>query len=395
MRKLRCILALGAFFVLAAGLSACGSGLQDNAVVDMAGNSISTTAFNHWMFVAAKGNASQTPGQPVIVPNDPPEFKGCITQVRKQIPGLAKTTDKQLKTECGTLFTSLSGTVLDFLIKAYWYQAEASRLHIKVTDADVQKALQTAKKQQFHTDAEFNTYLTQYGLTLQDVLFRVRYSEILKKLIAKHQATVTPAQLQAYYKTHLTQFGSPETRDIRIVRTNTLQQANAAKAALASGQSFAAVAKKDSVDKSTKDKGGLLSGVTKGEEEAALDKAAFAAPASKVLGPIHGSFGYYVFEVTKIKPSTQQSFAQATPLIEQILKGQSQTSAQTAVDNQAKKQWLQKTTCRTDYAVADCRGYKPPKTTSTAAPQTAPPATTSATPPSTSTSAPSTTTTKK
>ena len=30
---------------------------------------------------------------------------------------------------------------MDFLIKAYWYQAEAHKMRIKVTDAQVQKAL--------------------------------------------------------------------------------------------------------------------------------------------------------------------------------------------------------------------------------------------------------------
>jgi foldase protein PrsA len=395
MKRLRYILALGAFFVGAAGLTACGSGLGGNEVATMAGNPISTAAFNHWMYVAAKGNASQTPGAPVIVPNDPPEFKSCIAQVRKQIPSLAKTTDKQLKTECGQLFTSLGSQVMDFLIKAYWYQALAHKLGINVTDAQVQKAFQTAKNQQFKTSAEFQTFLTQSGQTLDDILFRVRVNEIFKKLLAKHHSTVTPAAIQAYYRTHLSQFGSPETRAIRIVRTSTEAQAKAAKAALDAKQSWNAVAKKYSIDTSTKNKGGLLSGVTKGEEEAALDKAAFAAPKNKVLGPVHGAFGWYVFEVTNIKPSTQQSLTQATPLIKQILQGQTQTNAQTAVDNQAKKQWLQKTTCRTAYAMADCKGYKPPKTTSTAAPQTqTAPATTTAAPSATTTTSSSSSTKK-
>src|SRR5215831_8635741 len=112
MKGLRSILALGAFFVLAVALSACGSGVPGNSVADMAGNPITTQSFNHWMYVAAKGNAAQSPGAPVIVPNDPPEFKSCIAQVRKQIPSLSKITDKQLKVQCGQLFTSLGSQVM-------------------------------------------------------------------------------------------------------------------------------------------------------------------------------------------------------------------------------------------------------------------------------------------
>src|SRR5436305_15172160 len=100
------------------------------------------------------------------------------------------------------------------------------------------------------------------------------------------------------------------------------------------------------METATKNKGGLLSGVSKGQEEKALDTAAFAAGVNKVIGPIHGQFGYYVVEVTKITKATQQTLAQATPLIKQILNGQAQTAAQKAVDTQAKKDWMHQTKCR-------------------------------------------------
>jgi foldase protein PrsA len=78
-----------------------------------------------------------------------------------------------------------------------------------------------------------------------------------------------------------------------------------------------------------------------------------------------------VFEVTKITPSTQQTLAQATSLIKQQLSSQSQTSAQTAGDNKAKKDWLSQTTCVAAYAMADCKGYKAPKTATTSTTPTA------------------------
>jgi foldase protein PrsA len=378
MRFLRSILALGAFFVVAVAISACGSGIGGDSVADVSGNSITTAAFNHWMFVAAKAQASQSPGAPIIVPTDPPDFKKCIAAVRKQVPTLAKTPDKQVKTDCNQLFTSLSGQVMDFLIRAYWYQAEAAKMHITVTDAQVQKVFNTAKQRQFPTAALFDTFLTRTGQTEQDILFRVRVNQIFMKLIAKHSSTVTAAQIQAFYSSHLSQFGTPPSRNMRIVLTKTRAQALAAKAALSSGQNWKAVAKKYSTDATTKKNGGLLVGVTPGQEDQALDKAAFSARINKVLGPVKGQFGYYVFEVTKIKKATQQTLAQASPLIRQTLVSQQQTTAQTAVDNQAKKDWMSKTTCRSTYAMSDCTGYKAPAAATT--PGVVPPST-GATPP--------------
>jgi foldase protein PrsA len=364
-------LALGAFFVIAVGMAGCGSSGSGDAVVTVAGNPISQQALNHWMYVAAKSQAAQNPGQPVIVPNDPPDFNACVAQVKQDIPSLAKTKTATLQSDCKQLFTTLSSQVLDYLITAYWYQAEAAKMGIKVTDAEVQKVFTTAKNAQYPTAAGYNKFLSQTGQTTQDVLFQFRRNEILRKLIAKHPTTVTPAQIQAYYNSHLSQFGTQETRNMKIVLAKSEADANAAKKALQSGQSWATVVKKYSTDPTTKSTGGVLNGVTKQQADAALASAAFSAPVNKLMGPVKGQFGDYVFEVTKIKPSTQQSLAAATPLIKQQLTSTAQTSAQTAVLNKAKSDWLSQTTCRAGYAMADCKGYKAPKTATTGGSATA------------------------
>jgi foldase protein PrsA len=363
-------MALGAFFVVivvaVAGCgssSSSGSSVPSDSVAVVAGNPITTKAFKHWMFVAAQGQAAQSPGSPVIIP-DPPNYTQCMATARKAIPSLAKTPAKTLKADCGQLFTTLSGQVMDFLIKAYWYQADAHKMGINITNAQVQKALATAKKSQFSTDAQFQTFLKTSGQTAQDILFRVRVNQIFQKLSAKHPTTVTTAAITNYYNTHKSQFGTPETRNMDIILTKTLAQANAAKAAIQHGQSWSAVAKKYSIDPS-KSTGGALNGVTAGQQDASLSKAAFAAPVNALVGPVKSQFGYYLIRVTKVKPATQRSLAQSTALIKQTLTSQLQTSAQKAVDNHAKQDWLKKTSCLKLYAMADCNGFKAPKTSST------------------------------
>ena len=365
MKVRRSLLALCAFFVAALAVVGCGSSQPGNSVATVAGNEITTQAFNHWMYVAAKSQAAQSPGQPVIVPNDPPNFDNCVAQVRKQIPSLAKTATKTIRNDCKQLFTSLSSQVMDFLIKAYWYQADANKLGIKVTDAEVQKAFNTAKNQQFPNGSGFSNFLTQTGQTMNDILYRFRINEIVQKLVAKHNSTVTPAQIQSYYNAHSSQFGTQDSRNIRVVLAKNAADAAAAKKALDSGQSWAKVAKKYSTDPTTKNTGGLLTGVTKSQADPALASVAFTAPLNQITGPVKGQFGYYVFDVIKDTPATHQSLAQATPLIKQQLTSTQQQSAQTAVDSHAKKDWLSQTSCRSGYAMADCSGYTAPKTATT------------------------------
>ncbi len=360
MKPLRYILALCALASLAVTVSACGSGVAGNAVADVAGNPITTRSFDHWMYVASAQEVAQSPGAPIITPTDPPGFTNCVAQVRKAIPMLAKIPNATIKADCARLFTTLSGQVLNFLITGYWYQADAALAHITVSDAQVQKMFETEKKQAFPTEAAYQQFLTKSGKTQADLLFQFRVSQLYKKLIAKHASNVSSAQINSYYASHRSQFGSAEKRNIRIVLTKTGAQAQAAKTALAKGKSWNAVAKQYSTDATTKNKGGLLPGVVKGTEDPGLDKAAFSAKPNKLLGPVHGQFGFYVFEVTKVVPATQQTLAQATPRIKSELSTQQQSAATAAVESTARKHWLRKTTCRAAYSVMDCSGYKPP-----------------------------------
>src|SRR5205807_3793161 len=106
MRKLPSrIAALCAFFVAAVALAACGSGVPGNSVADVAGNPITTQAFKHWLLVAAKSQAAQNPGSPVILP-DPPQYNNCLAQVRHDIPSLASTPAKQIRADCKQVYST-------------------------------------------------------------------------------------------------------------------------------------------------------------------------------------------------------------------------------------------------------------------------------------------------
>jgi foldase protein PrsA len=372
MKLRKSILALGAFFAVAAGIAGCGSSVPGNSVADVAGNPITTQAFNHWMYVAAKGNAEQSGGSaPVIVPTDPPTFTSCIAEARKEISSVAKQTNAQLRSECSTLFTSLSSQVMDFLIRSYWYQADAAKQHVTVTPAQVQQQFALEKNSQFPTAAEFQSFLSESGYTMEDLLFRTKVQLIYNKLLAKVTKPISSADIANYYAAHKSQYGKAETRNLRIVLTKTQSQAQAALTALKAGQSWNAVAKKYSIDPTTKDKGGALNGVSKGGEDAALEAAAFSAPVNKLVGPVKGQFGYYIVEVTKITPGTQKSLAQATSQIRSTLTQQQQTNAQNTVDKRVKQEYGKQTTCRSAYAMTDCSGYKAPKG-STTTPTTSP-----------------------
>lgn len=394
MRISKKLSALGAFFVLALCVAGCGSSIPGNSVASVAGNPITLQAFDHWEYVAAKGQAAQAQeegeSEPVIVPNDPPNFAGCIKQIKEQIPTLAKTSAKTLRSECSSVFSQYKTEVMGYLIESYWYQAYAHKLGITYSQAALNKVIAGYKKDAGST-AAFNAELKEGGETLQDIEFQARVEGLYEKLIKHFQTPVTAAAISAYYNAHKSTYGSKEYADLHLVRTTSQSKAQAAYNALKSGQSWTTVAKTYSASSSGKANGGLITNVVSGEEEAAVNKAIFSSKVGQIVGPIHGQFGYYVIELTKLVPATQESLAKATPTIKSTLTTNAQDAAETKVNDGAKKLWGSETLCRSTYSVSDCAGYVAPKTTTSS---TTTPAATTSTPSTTSTSATSTSTTK-
>lgn len=367
-RSFRIIGALGALVGAAATLSACGGGIPGNAVATVNGTAITRASFNHWIVVANNSAAAATPGAKVPPVPDPPSFSNCVAYHQRTDPkppkGTPAPTAAQLRTECQQQYTNLSGQVMQFLISADWLQGEAADQGIKVSNGEIQRTFNQIKGQQFPSATQEHQFLASTGMTEQDLLFRVRLNALSNKIQTKVTNTkgkVTNAQIATYYSQHKSQFGQPQRRDLRIVLTKTVAQANQAKAQLAGGQSFKAVAGRFSIDPSTKSNGGVVLGVVRGQEEQALDAAVFSAPLHKLVGPVKTPFGFYVFQVEKITPASQQSLAQASDTIRGLLSSQQQQQALNKFVANFNKKWKSRTKCRTGFVTADCSNAPKPK----------------------------------
>jgi foldase protein PrsA len=375
------IAALGAVLITGVTLTACGGGggVPGNAVVSVNGTPVTTATFNHWMMVAANASSASTTGAAAakaVVP-DPPSYTACIAHLEATAPkpakGQSKPTAAQLKTECEQQYQSLKQTTLGFLISANWLLGEANEQGVKISDAEVQKAFNKIKSQQFPTEAAFQKFLASTGYTVSDLLLRVKLDELSTKIQQKitKNAGKKPSQkeIESYFEQHKSQYGQPEKRNLLIILTKTQAQAEKAKQEIESGKSFASVAKAVSIDPVSKAAGGSLPGVVKGQEEKALSEAVFSAKVKVLGGPVKTPFGYYVYEVTKIIPSSQQSLSSVQSTISQQMAAEKQQKALSEFIKNFRKTWTARTECRTEYSVQDCKGYKAPKgSTSTTAP---------------------------
>ncbi len=360
-------MALGAFFVVAAVFAACGDSVPGDSVARVGDNTIKTDTFNHWLRVAAL--SSQAPGSTAkpTVP-DPPNFTKCVAAKTKTAPapakGQPKTTPAQFKAQCKQEYDGLRDQVLQFLIQAQWIQGEAKDQGVKVTDKELKKSFDQQKKQSFPTEKEYAAFLKSSGMTQEDIDLRVKLDLLSNKIrtkVTKEKKKITNADIAAYYNKNKSRFAQPEKRDLNVVLTKTKAKADEALAALKGGDSWKAVAKKYSIDQASKDAGGKLPGVQPGQQEKAFDSAVFSAPKGKILGPVKTQFGYYIFEVDKITPKSQQALAQASPTIKQLLQQQGQQKALNDFVKSFEKKWKGKTNCRKGYVVTMCKNAPKPK----------------------------------
>jgi len=340
----------------AVAIAACGNDVPPGAVAKVGDTEITQEQFDKWMAIATKGQAQGGSATEL----DAPEFTKCVA-AKKKAPapsGQGKQSDAALKKQCETEYDTIKSQVMQFLIQAEWVTQEAEKRNVEVKPAQLQKTLEDQKKQAFPTEKAYKTYLKTSGMTEADILFRVKLNELQTKLtqdVTEDAKKVSDADVQDYYEKNQKRFAQPERRDLLIVLTKTEAKAQAAKQALDSGQPWKQVVKQYSIDETTKAQGGKLASVAKGQQDKSLEDAVFAASKGEVEGPVKTQFGWYVFEVEKITPASQQSLEQSRDTIKNLLRSQRQQKTLDAFIKDFREEYKDETNCSDDYRVAECK----------------------------------------
>jgi foldase protein PrsA len=346
------ILGLGASVV-----AGCGSSedVPSGAVAKVGDEEISQEDFDKWLKTAVSGQAQ---GGPAVVP-DPPEFTKCVAAKKDQpvAKGQEQPTDGALKKQCEQEYDTLKREVMLFLIQAEWVEQEAAEQGVEVSDASVKKSFEDQKKQAFPTDKAYEEFIRTSGMTEADILFRVKLNELQQKLtqkVTEDAAKVTDADIEEYYEKNKRRFAQPERRDLRVVLTKTERKAEQARNALRDGDSWKKVVNEYSIDEASKAQAGLLPAVAKGQQDKALDDAVFDAKKGELEGPVKTQFGWYVFEVDKITPASQQSLDQSKDTIRNLLRSERQQKALDEFVKSFREDYREETECADDYRIEEC-----------------------------------------
>ncbi len=323
-------------------------------------------------FAIAQGiGHPSVPSGAVAIVEDAPGDLGTITQeefdralVQTAAAQQVKPVPKPGDEKYDELKEAALGEIL--LEGTIWIQGLADEMGISVTPKEVAKELKKLKDQAFKTPKEYREFLKEAKYTRADVLERVKIQMLttqIQEQLTEEAPKPSDDEIQKYYEAaKSSQYTTPESRDVRLIRNKDRAKVEAAKAALEkddSIKSWEKVAKKYSTD-TTKGNGGLQSGVT--EESSTLSEpvteAVFAAGQGDIEGPLQDGKSSVVFEVMKITPEKVQSLEEVKAQISSQLTEQLQQQEFAAFSRGFTGTWKSRTFCADDYLISRCANFK-------------------------------------
>ena len=328
--------ALLATLVLAA--TACGGGSESvpaGAVASVAGTPISKEQFDSYMGT----------------------LKRRYEQDKQQFPKAGTPEYQRAQTQ-----------VVSYLVAAAMYKQAADDLGIDVTEQEVDKAEKAWIKANHKGDVkEYEKALKAAGFTREQYREKIKNGVLDQKIFeaVTKDVQVTDQDILGYYTANQSQFGKPESREVRhilIAEKNaddsvdfaaSKKKAEEVEAQLEGGANFATLAKQLSDDPGTKDLGGKITVNRDGSFAPEFEAASFDLKTGERSKLVKTMFGYHIIEaVSDIQK------AKTTPLAE--VRDQIKLQLLQQLRNEELQKWVED--LRSDYKnkVSYAAGYEPP-----------------------------------
>ncbi|HKX48458.1 MAG TPA: peptidylprolyl isomerase [Gaiellaceae bacterium] len=266
-------------------------------------------------------------------------------------------------------FQSIQTQYVAYLVELEEFRQAAEELGVSVTDEDVDKAEQELIKDRFDGKrAEYEKALEAQGFTAEQYREKALAVSALSKKIfdeVTKGAKVTEQEVLAYYTQNQSQYGTPESRDVRHILIAEKSDddkvdfaASKARAddiytQLENGADFAALAKSSSADPGSKDSGGKLT-ISRGQTVPEFDKISFELDTGELSQPVKTQYGYHVIEaVSDVRKAQTTPIDKVRATIRATLLQQKR--------NEEMQAWVEDLKADYEGKVSYAAGYEPPE----------------------------------
>ena len=220
----------------------------------------------------------------------------------------------------------------------------AAEFGVEIPEAVVEARLGQIREQ-WGGNASFQRLLRRIGLTenllRDDIRTRMLLEAVRDKIWAS--VTVSDEEIADHYRRNLSAYVVPENRDVRHVLVRTRADAERVLARLRRGVRFQAVARSHSLDKATRNRGGLVA-VYRGRGDPRFERAAFALRVNAVSRPVRSRLGWHVIQaLSAIRPARTLALQDVRTAIRDQIKLAKANSLADAWVRRVKAEWAAKT----------------------------------------------------
>ncbi len=215
--------------------------------------------------------------------------------------------------------------VLEDMIKEKLLEERATEMALSATDEEIEAAVQRVKAQyNLTTDAEFDAALAQTNMTRDELKRQMRETITLQKVIGRDVTSrldLSDDALRIEYERQKEKYYAvpEETQVAEIVlkfdssdseaRQKAVARVEGIRARIKAGTPFADLAREAS-EGTTRERGGELGTVAKGELVEALDAGIFTNPPAEYPAPVLTADSIHLFHVTNRKPAGYKPFSE-------------------------------------------------------------------------------------
>ncbi len=224
-------------------------------------------------------------------------------------------------------------SVMEELVNEALLEDRARDLDLVTTDAEVEDQIKRLKEQnQVTTDEEFQRALAASGLTVEKLRDQLRRSMSVQRVVGREvnsKVDLSEDALRLVYEREKEAWRIPE--QVRIAEILVPRgDGSGGEKVLEASRKLKAGAKFEDVVKTystgaTREKGGDLGFIAKGELNPELEKAVFSLPVGSVSDPIETKFGWHIVKVLDKIPVRYKPFADVKA---EILKKEQETQFQ-------------------------------------------------------------------
>lgn len=216
-------------------------------------------------------------------------------------------------------FGALRPNFLDQFATQQVLLQEAQARDISVPDAEVDAQVTQAKES---AGENFEQALAQAGYgdeaALRDY---IRESLVLQRVVESLQGEVEVGDeaVRGFYDENPEQFRQSEQVCARHILVEDQAKADELYERLEGGANFAQVARNNSTDPGSKDNGGDLGCLARGQTVPAFEEAAFAAEVGETTEPVQSDFGFHIIRVYEKNPGTTTPFPEVRDQVREQL----------------------------------------------------------------------------